>query len=151
MTRFAIALSGIVLNTLLANLFLVRWLNCSIPVPLTLLNLSINIGILILLFYLIQHTQGNHQHTQALLQKSMDDLELRVAERTAELLKVNESLQHELEERKLPRKPCKFPRPALLAFWILLTVPLFRSIPSSALPYSTRGRKRSLAMQLQKF
>ncbi|MGC8711842.1 MAG: sensor histidine kinase [Leptodesmis sp.] len=100
MTRFAIALSGIVLNTLLANLFLVRWLNCSIPVPLTLLNLSINIGILILLFYLIQHTQGNHQHTQALLQKSMDDLELRVAERTAELLKVNESLQHELEERK---------------------------------------------------
>ncbi len=100
MTRFAIALSGIVLNTLLSNLFLAHWLNCSISVPLTLLSLSINIGILIGLFYLIQHTQGSHQHTQALLQKSMDDLELRVAERTAELLKVNESLQHELEERK---------------------------------------------------
>ncbi len=99
-TRLAIAIAAIALNTLLSTLVLAGRLNCPVPLPPLLLNLAVNTGILILLGYWIQHTQGNQQHTQALFQKSMDDLELRVAERTAELLKVNESLQHELAERK---------------------------------------------------
>ncbi|PSB26316.1 response regulator [Stenomitos frigidus] len=47
-----------------------------------------------------QSEQSERQHTEATLQKAKDELELRVAERTAELVSVNEQLRAELSERK---------------------------------------------------
>ncbi len=47
-----------------------------------------------------QDLETAHQQTEAALRKSKGETELRVAERTAELISVNQKLQQELEERK---------------------------------------------------
>jgi PAS domain S-box-containing protein len=61
---------------------------------------AINFVLLSVLFYFIKRNLRQHQHAEESLQKTKEELELRVAERTVELISINEQLRSELDERQ---------------------------------------------------